>query len=62
MTLQPGNQAGLHVLQPQSGVDADGFGGWVITGEGASAPGLMAPRLQCFEGATPVPGTTHVQE
>lgn len=62
MTLQPGNQAGLQVLQPQSGIDADGSGGWVITGEGARAPGLPTPRLPCSEEATPVPGTTHVQE
>ena len=62
VTLQPGNQAGLQILQPQNRIDADGFGGWVITGEGASAPGLMTPRLPCFEEATPVPGTTHVEE
>lgn len=62
VTLQPGNQEGLQILQPQSRIDADGFGGWVITGEGASAPGLMTPRLPCFEEATPVPGTTHVEE
>lgn len=57
VTLQPGNQAGLQVLQPteENRAAADGFGGWVTAGEAASASGLTTPKLLRCQEATPGP-------